>query len=101
MTLADSKNLKPFAPKSSYGIIEASAYVFFATYKEYVALPGARNYVDSKQWCLQNGGFIATILTEEENKLMKQTLKAMESAFSFKSITTWLCWLRSAFKRIQ
>ena len=37
-----------------------------ATYKEYFALPGARNYVDSKQWCLQNGGFIATILTEEK-----------------------------------
>ncbi len=30
MTLADSKNLKPFAPKGSDGIIEASAYVFFA-----------------------------------------------------------------------
>eukprot|EP00943_MAST-04B_sp_MAST-4B-sp1_P000717 g717.t1 len=30
ITLSDSKNLKPFAPKGGAGVVEASAYVFFA-----------------------------------------------------------------------
>ena len=30
MTVANSKNLHPFAPKGSSGVVQASAYVFFA-----------------------------------------------------------------------